>query len=554
MELQKIFFPLRKWWWLIIASTLVAALFSFLATLRQPTFYQAHTTLMIGSAISDPNPSNTEFTLGQQLAAAYADIAKRELVRNATMKSLGITSLPDYTVSTLPNMQILEIFVTDTIPERAQAVANELANQLVLLSPTGAKSQDQERQGFVNQQLDLIESQITETQNEIDSKQAELGNIVSAKEINDAQSQITALQSKLSSMQGIYANMLSNTQQGAVNSLTIIEPATLPSRPLSSTRGLTVLLASAVGLLLSASGAHLLEYIDDTVKSPDDVSRLLNAPIIGHIAEDTKKADENVIYLMDKPRHPIAEAYRTLRTNLEFSAVDQPLKTIFITSANIGDGKTSVASNLAVSFAQGGKNVVLLDADLRKPGIHEFFSLPNDRGLIDTFLERSTIGEVIIFKKDQRVAIVTAGEPPPNPAELLGSKKMDQILIKLQEIADVVIIDGPPFIVADASILASKVDGVLVVVRPGHTRQSATQAMMEQIKITGARLVGVTLNRIPHRGTSYYIGKNYISPYSSVYHSTNGNGKVDIEKEEQFSKRTNKIKDAFRKVFKSNQD
>lgn len=554
MELQKFIFPLRKWWWLIAAATLVAALFSFLATSRQPTFYQARTTLMIGRAINDPNPSNTEFTLGQQLAAAYADIAKREMIRNAAMNSLGFTSLPEYIARALPNTQILEIVVTDTIPERAQAVANELANQLVVLSPTGSESEEQERQGFVKEQLNMLEAQITDTQDEIDSLQAELGNIVSAKEINDTQNQISALQSKLSSMQGIYATMLSTTQQGAVNSLTIIEPASRPSSPVSSTRGLTILLASAVGFMLAASAAHLLEYLDDTLKSPDEVSQLFRAPIIGHIIEDSENPEDSLIYMTDRPRHPISEAFRTLRTNLEFAGVDEPLKTIFIGSANVGDGKSSVAANLAVAIAQGEKKVVLLDADLRRPSIHEFFSVPNEFGLFDLFLGRATTGEVIKVKKDQKVAIITAGESPPNPAELLGSKKMDQILAKLNEIADVVIIDGPPFVVADASVLASKVDGVLAVVRPGHTRQSAAQTMMEQITIAGARLIGVTLNRIPRSGTNYYLRKDYSYSYYSEPQSVNGRKQTDLEIVRRVSayrnRFANRFKVALRNVFR----
>jgi capsular exopolysaccharide synthesis family protein len=317
---------------------------------------------------------------------------------------------------------------------------------------------------------------------------------------------------------------------------------------------LTVLLAAAVGFVLGGSAAYLLEYLDDTLKSPDDISRVLQAPIIGHIVEDTGETGENQIYVLEKPRHPISEAYRTLRINMEFAGVDQPLKTIFIASANVGDGKTSVAANLAVSIAQGEKKVVLLDADLRRPSIHQFFSVPNEIGLIDLFLGRAAIGEVIKVKKEHRVAIITAGEPPPNPAELLGSKKMDQILAKLQEIADVVIIDGPPFVVADASVLASKVDGVLAVVRPGHTRQSAAENMMKQITISGARLIGVTLNRIPRRGTNYYTGKQYIYPYSLESQSVNGNKKTDLDKARPISayrnKFANKFKVALRNVFK----
>jgi capsular polysaccharide biosynthesis protein len=135
MDLNKYIFPLRKWWWLLAASTLIAAIFSSLSVLRHPTMYQARTTLMIGTTINDPNPGSNELSLGQQLAAAYADLANRELVRNATMEALDMNRLPEYTAGAIPNTQLIQITVNDTDPERAPEVANELAAQLVLLSP-----------------------------------------------------------------------------------------------------------------------------------------------------------------------------------------------------------------------------------------------------------------------------------------------------------------------------------------------------------------------------------------------------------------------------------
>src|SRR5688500_8180777 len=149
MELNKYIFPLRKWWWLVAASTLIAAIFSSLSVLRQPAIYQARTTLMIGTTITNPNPSSNELFLGQQLAAAYADLANREIVRDATKNALGIDRLPQYIARALPNTQFIEITVNDIDPERAQKVANELAAQLILMSPTSAQSGGQGRQEFI---------------------------------------------------------------------------------------------------------------------------------------------------------------------------------------------------------------------------------------------------------------------------------------------------------------------------------------------------------------------------------------------------------------------
>src|SRR5688572_12836404 len=463
MELNKYIFPLRKWWWLVAASTLIAAIFSSLSVLRQPAIYQARTTLMIGTTITNPNPSSNELFLGQQLAAAYADLANREIVRNATKNALGMNQLPEYIAQALPNTQLIAITVNDIDPKRAQTVANELAAQLILLSPISVQSKEPGRQEFVHQLLNNLEAQIKETEAEIEKLQEELANTFSAQRINDQQEQIFSLQSKLNTMQNNYGLMLSNTQQGAINTLTIIAPAEVPSKPVGPMKGLTILLAAAVGFVLAACEAYLLEYLDDTLKSPDVVARLFSAPIIGHIFEQADGMNENRLYDADNSNHPLTEPFRALRTLIDFAERDQPLKTILVTSPDIGDGKTSVAVNLALSIAQRDKKVFLLDADLRKPKIHELFNLANDKGLADLVVDSR-----IRFKEVRKVSVLTAGKTPPDPAELLSSEKMDLFLSKLEEVADVVIIDGPPFFVADAMILASKVDGVLVVVRPGH--------------------------------------------------------------------------------------
>jgi capsular exopolysaccharide synthesis family protein len=528
MELNKYIFPLRKWWWLVAASTLIAAVFSSLSILRQPTIYQAHTTLMIGTTINNPNPSSNELMLGQQLAAAYADLANRELVRNATKNALGLDGLPEYIAQSLPNTQLIEIIVNDIDPARAQRVANELAAQLILMSPTSPQPGDQGRQEFIHHRLNNLEVQIQETEAEIAKLQEELSTLISAQQINAKQDQISSLQSKLTAMENNYGLLLSNTQQGAINTLTIIATAELPTNPIGSMKGLTILLAAAAGFLLAAGEAYLLEYLDDSLKTADDVQHLFSAPIIGHIFEQQNGENEEArLSAADDLRHPIAEAFRTLRANLEISEPDRPLKTILVTSADIGDGKTSVAANLALSIAQTEKAVFLLDFDLRRPNIHEFFGLDNNHGVVDLMSGRAAIGDVLRLQEERKVAVLTSGGTPPNPTELLSSKKMDQLLSKLAEAADVVIIDGPPFIVADAKVIAPKVDGVLLVVRPGHTRRSLALGASEQMKLAGAKVIGVVLNRIPLRGADYYAGKGYLDTY---YLSNYGDARESKEK------------------------
>jgi len=521
MELSAYLAPLRRWWWLLVASTLVAAVSSFIATLNQPPVFQTHATLMIGSIIEDPNPNQGEFYLAQSLAVNYADIANREPMRNATMQALELTWLPEYLARTLPLTQLIEIGVKDSNPLRAQVVANELAHQLILRSPTGSQSEDQSRQQFVNTQLNNLQVQIEETQDEITKLQEQLGGLNSARQLQDMELQIATLQTKLTTLQGNYAALLANTRQGATNTLTVIEFAELPTIPIGPNKSLSIFLSAVIGFSLAAGAAYLLEYLDDTLKTPEEIKRTLDVRILGLIHERKDEDNQNGVYVSNHPRSPRAEAYRGLRANLEFLGVDSPLKTILVTSANSGVGKSSLAVNLAVILAHGGKEVFLVDADLRRPSIHTVTDLSNETGLSDLLRDGDDISEALKVWQGEDVRVITAGSTPPNPAELLGSQRMENILAELKEKGDIIIIDSPPFVVSDILLLSAKVDGVLLVIRPGHTRKKHILALMEQLNRARARVIGVVLNRVPHQGTEYYGGyQNYSSYYTNNHYTS----------------------------------
>jgi capsular exopolysaccharide synthesis family protein len=508
MDLREYTVPLKKWWWLLVLATVLATVSAYFATQRLPSIYEAETTLIIGRAIYDPNPSSNEFGLTRKLAEAYADILQQEPIRNATMTTLGLTWLPDYVAR--PSDQFLEIAVTDTDPERAQAVANELANQLIRLR-TGPQEGDQERQAFVNQQLDNLQNDITSTEEQINKLQAELGKMNSASEIADTQKQIEALQTKLTTLRSNYVTLAATTQQGAVNTLSVLSPAARPQYPIGPNRRALILLAGLSGLVLATGAAYLLEFLDATLKTPEEISRLFQLSVIGYIAET--KMVEGKPHVTEQPHSTVAEAFRSLKTNLEFAGAEKPLKTILVTSAAASEGKTTIATNLAIVMAQGGKKVILVDADLRRPKVHVFLGIPNELGLHEVYRGEAEALEVLRPWKDENLSVITAGSMAANPMELLGSQKMSDILASLYGAADVIILDGPPFLVADAWVLSSKVDGVLLVIRPGYTHRDAVRTVMEQISRMGARAIGATLNRIPARQADYYGGYWYISPY-----------------------------------------
>lgn len=522
MELKAYLSPLFRYWWLLLLSAVIAASSSFLVTRKQPSIYQSRTTLIIGRTVYEPNPTGNDLYLTQQLASFYTDLALREPIRNATMLALGLDWLPEYTASPLPNSQLLEIKVNDTNPIRAQAVANELANQLIKQTPTNSGQLDQTNQEFINQQLNTLREKITETNDEIAKKQVELEDLNSARQIAEIQQEITLLESKLSTLESNYALLLANSKQGAINTLTIIEPATLPIQPIGPNKKMIILLSTVIALAVAAGAVYLMEYLDDTLKTSEEIMRLLNLPVIGYLPEISNTKNEGT-FVAKQPRSAKADAFRTLRTNLEFMSVEKPLQSILISSVGTSEGKTHVTSNLAIIMAQGGKKVVILDADLQKPNIHNNFEISNQKGLSDVFRGHAELEDVIQVWGEEKLRIITSGKQPPNPSDLLGSQKMDSILERLKQMADIVIIDGPPLSVNDAVVLAKKVDGVLLVIRYGYTRRGIVKNVLEQLNRIGARVVGVALNWLP-RSSDEYIGHYH---YYSDEHRKNGRESTD---------------------------
>lgn len=211
------------------------------------------------------------------------------------------------------------------------------------------------------------------------------------------------------------------------------------------------------------------------------------------------------------PRSPVAEAYRTLRTNIQFGSLDRSTKSIMITSAGPGEGKSTTAANLAVTLAQTGCQVILLDADLRRPVQHRMFTLDQRNGLTAVLLGRCSLDKALQATTTGGLRVLPSGPSPPNPSEILGSHAMEELLATLYGMADYVIVDAPPAIaVADASILAPKVDGVVLVLRSRRvTRQAACQAKTQLEKVN-ARLLGVVLNDIQIEGDYKYYYYDYI--------------------------------------------
>lgn len=210
-------------------------------------------------------------------------------------------------------------------------------------------------------------------------------------------------------------------------------------------------------------------------------------------------------------RSPIAEQYRTIRTNLQFASVDHPLQTILITSSSPAEGKSITAANLAVVYAQQGKRVLLIDADLRKPTVHYTFRLNNIRGLSNILVGESTLEDMVEDSSIDHLDVLTCGPIPPNPSELLGSKRMDSLIEHAKTIYDIIIFDTPPILaVTDAQILANYVDGTLLIIRSGITEYEMAIKAKEALQQTTAKILGTVLNDREKKAANsyYYYGAN----------------------------------------------
>ncbi len=502
-----------RWLWLIVLGVGVAGASTYLAVRDQPPMYQAKATLVVGQMLQEQQPSQSDVWIAQSLAQTYTEIARRGTIHEAARQALGLDWLPDYQVSQVPNTQLLEIQVTDTDPLRAAAVANEVANQVIIHSPSNPNPEDAQRRAFVVKQLDDLERDIEATNDEIARQQEALGGMFSAREIADTQNQIAALQQKLNNLRANYGQLLAFMGQGAVNSLSVVEPAAAPTFPMPSGKMRTVMLAAAVGLVLALGTAFLLEYLDDTIKTPDDVERAMKLTTLAGISRiGGDKVSEKLITIKH-PRSPISEAYRVLRTNLQFSSLDRPLQTLVVTSPNPVEGKSTTAANLAVVMAQAGKAVVLVDADLRRPVQHRVFGVDNNRGLTEVLLDGDPVLDGNLQETGvENLRLLTTGPLPPNPSELLGSQRMARLVEQLKQEADVIVFDSPPSLaVADASVLATQADGVLIVADAGHTRRKMAREAVERFRQVGANLLGVALNRLKsgRGGYSYYYYHYY---------------------------------------------
>lgn len=532
------------WAWLLVLATVVAGLTAYFVSTRMTPVYQASATLMVNVAPSNQTTSYNSVLTSNLMTQTYAQMMIKEpvlqgVIDRLELKYIDVAQLrKQITVKPSLNTQLIVINAQDTSPQRAADIANTLGTVFAEINHSIEADRYSASKANIKGQLDQFSQQINTTQ----------ANISKLGSTSTDQAEHDRLSVELSQYQQTYNNLLQSYQQvllaeaQSTSSIVSIEAASPEYIPVKPRTLLNTGIAGLLGLMLAVTFIFVLDAMDDTLRSPDDVTKVLGVPVLGVIAAHQTASDMPIA--STEPRSPVSEAFRSLRTNIQFASVDRPLHTLLVTSPSPEDGKSTVSANLAVIQAQNGRKVVLLEADLRRPKVHKMLNLSNREGTSALFVDQ----EVNLNGQLQSTDVpdlfaITSGALPPNPAELLGSEKMSKILSKVGEIADLVILDSPPVMaVTDSSVLAPRVDGVLIVMQPGKTKLAASKQAIEQLKRAGANVIGVVLNNVEISRSSYKYA--YYRGYYYTYHKYYGDTKKMNEPQENRPK-TRKILGLF---------
>lgn len=301
-------------------------------------------------------------------------------------------------------------------------------------------------------------------------------------------------------------------QEASPVKVTVVKAPRTPTAPVSPQPTRNIALGLVVGLLLGLGAAVLRETTDRSVKTADDVKRVTEVPLLGAISHDPEAPKRPLIVEVD-PRSPRAEAFRSLRTNLQFVDAANHPRTIVVTSSLAGEGKSTLTANLALTMAQAGARVCLIEADLRRPKVLDYMGLEGAVGLTDALIDRAEVIDVIQPYGGTNLWVLGAGPIPPNPSELLGSQAMRSVLENLSTRFDYVVIDAPPTLpVTDAVVLSKLVDGAIVVVGSGLVDREQLVHTLESLQSVGGKVLGVVLNRIPAKAGGGYGSYSYATP------------------------------------------
>lgn len=524
----------RRWWWLLLLAPLVAGTVAFLQVSRQQELYSASSTV----EINPPTMGTDTFTYyDSSIVATYQQLITTSAVLDPVIEKLGLPLTDDQlrakiTTQPIASTRLMRISVSDPVPETAANIANEIATQFQGFAQQRTIAQTSPYREALNQQISATQAKILTTQQLIDD-------LLETKDTSDpaVAAQLDTLRSQRTDYQNTYRQLLvsANTMDlqtaGAQTSVVLVQEATPPGAPYAPNVRLYTLLALLAGMCIGIGAVFLLEYLDNTTKVDTAYNELIGAPLMTTvpIVPSMSKLPHQ-LFILDQPMSPESESIRLLRANVEFAIASSEINTLAVTSAGPGEGKSTVTANLAVAMAQAGYDVVVIDADMRRPAQQEAFNLSNERGL-STLLARPDVDwkSVARSNTDLKLKVITSGPIPPNPGDLLKSNRFEALLQTISKECDMVVIDTPPALaVSDALVVADVAGDVLLVARANETRVDRLQAAVNALPET-ARVIGVALN-YQKRGKAesyyyYYSSDDSTPTKDGTPPSSNGTGR-----------------------------
>lgn len=497
----------RRWWWILLIGPLLGGLLGWVGASRAEPLYEADAKLLLDRSSLSAGPESSasvynDILAAERLTKTFGQLVTTRVVLEEALVRMGdqaadltVTSLADsLTVTVVPDTQIIQVEATDADPERAALIVNTVAEVFAEQAASIRPDVPVENSAAVQESIDNIVAQMAETQAAIAALEAREDASTPA-----VQAQIRELRTQLGEDQSRHAELVEIQQRIALDAaesgilVKIVDPAVASTEPVGGNPAFLIFVGVLGGLAVAGGTVFVLGYLDNTVKQPADVQRITGRGTVGLIP--TFDHPERFEALTDLRSAP-AEAFRALRTNLQFATVGKVVRSLVLTSAAPGEGTTTTAAYLAMVLAQGGQRIILVDANLRRPSLHNLAGVSNRTGLTSLLLGDSlTDVEHHLAQTDiPQLKVLPSGPLPPNPADLLNSQRMEDIIRHLELKAELVIFDTPALRYADALILTGMAGGALLVASAGKTRSNELADAIATLEQAGRPIFGTVLN------------------------------------------------------------